>query len=206
MDTVGHAPGDPQQASPARTRANARWAAIHGNANPEPGRSAQGLMFFNRLRSTFRPAGAVWVTEGASGGSPGAFRGVTATKAGFQGGDDSCRSHQPAFPPLDALDRFLLLDAATFSLGEIVVVATQHGLDVLLEIFAELAYFLLDVLSGFGLRHSVFTCLSTRALKGRIRFFRKALICFARPGAVHSGAHRLLCSRLCVTQNLYRLA
>src|SRR5690606_81775 len=113
--------------------------------------------------------------------SPGTFRGVTATKAGFQGGDDSCRSHQPAFPPLDALDRFLLLDAATLSLGEIVVVATQHGLDVLLEIFAELAYFLLNVLSGFGLRHSVFTCLSTRALKGRIRFFRKALICFARP-------------------------
>jgi hypothetical protein len=105
---------------------------------------------------------------------------VVPARAGFQEGDGSCRPHQPALSTLDAFDRFLLLDATTLSLGEIIIVTTQNRLDVLLEIFAELTYFLLDVLSGFRLRHSVFTYLSARALKGRIQFLRKRR--FTSPG------------------------
>jgi hypothetical protein len=69
-------------------------------------------------------------------------------------------THEPAFAPLNPLDGLFLLDATPLSLGQVIIVATQDGLNILLEIFAELAYFFLDALSYFSLRHSVFTYLS----------------------------------------------
>jgi len=69
-------------------------------------------------------------------------------------------THEPAFTTLNPLDGFFLLDATPLTLGQVIIVATQDGLDILLKIFAELAYFLLDALSYFSLRHSVFTYLS----------------------------------------------
>ena len=76
------------------------------------------------------------------------------------------RPHHAAFPPLDALDRFLFLDATALPLGKIIVMATQDRLDVLLKVFAELSYFLLYVFSCFGLRHSVLTYLSAKNFDG----------------------------------------
>jgi hypothetical protein len=69
-------------------------------------------------------------------------------------------THESAFTPLNPLDGLFLLDATPFALGQVIIVATQDRLDILLKIFAEFAYFFLDALSYFSLRHSVFTYLS----------------------------------------------
>jgi len=85
----------------------------------------------------------------------------------------SCRTHQPALTPLDSLDRLLLLDPTAFPLGEIVIMATQDWLDVLLKIFSELADFLFNVFSCFGLRHSAFTYLSKKSSIRRCPLFHE---------------------------------
>jgi len=74
------------------------------------------------------------------------------------------RAYETAFSPLDSLNCLLFLDPPAFALGEVIVVATQDWLDVLLKIFAELANFFFYVFSCFSLRHSVFTYLSRKVL------------------------------------------
>ncbi|MGA2027058.1 MAG: hypothetical protein ABSH17_08325, partial [Syntrophobacteraceae bacterium] len=64
----------------------------------------------------------------------------------------SCRAHHTTFPALDAFYRFFLLDSPALPFGEIVVVAAQDGLNVFLEIFAELTNFFLNVFPRFSLR------------------------------------------------------
>lgn len=81
-------------------------------------------------------------------------------------------THQPSLTSLYALDCLLLFDPTTFALGEVIVVATQDRLNILLEIFSELTYLFLYILSGFGLRHSVFTYLSMNPCSTRIPFAR----------------------------------
>jgi len=76
----------------------------------------------------------------------------------------SGRPHHAALAPLDSLDSLFLLDATAFPLGQVIVVAAQDRLDVLLKVFTELADFFLNTFFGFGLRHSVFTYLSQIAL------------------------------------------
>ena len=65
---------------------------------------------------------------------------------------ESCRAHHSAFTALDAFDRFFLFDSPALSLGEIVIVAAQNGLYVLLKILAELTNLLLYVFFRFRLR------------------------------------------------------
>jgi hypothetical protein len=74
------------------------------------------------------------------------------------------RSHHAAFASLDSLDSLLLLDATAFPFGQVVIMATQDRLNVLLKVFAELANLLFYAFFCFRLRHSVFTYLSDKAL------------------------------------------
>jgi len=53
----------------------------------------------------------------------------------------SGRPHHAALAPLDSLDSLFLLDASAFPLGQVIVVAAQDRLDVLLKVFTELADF-----------------------------------------------------------------
>jgi len=64
----------------------------------------------------------------------------------------SCRTHHATFPALDAFYRFFLLDSPALSFGQIVVVPAQDGLNVFLEIFAELTNLFLNVFPRFSLR------------------------------------------------------
>ena len=73
-----------------------------------------------------------------------------------------CGAYEAALSSLDPFNGLLFLDSATLPLGEVVIVPAQDGLDVLLKIFAELSNLFLDILLCFGLRHSVFTYLSTK--------------------------------------------
>jgi hypothetical protein len=64
----------------------------------------------------------------------------------------SCRPHQTALAALYALDCFFLFDSPALSLGEVVVVAAQDRLYILLKVFAELAYLFLYAFFRFRLR------------------------------------------------------
>jgi hypothetical protein len=64
----------------------------------------------------------------------------------------SCGAHHAAFPALDAFYRFFLLDSPALSFGEIVIVPAQDGLNVFLEIFAELTNLFLDIFPRLSLR------------------------------------------------------
>lgn len=75
---------------------------------------------------------------------------------------DSVASCQPTLASLNPFDCLFLLDATSFSLGQIVIVPTQNRLDVFLEILTELSYLFFYALSCFGFRHSVLTCLSPK--------------------------------------------